>query len=633
MRRYCFAGRFARTRSSTTSATRAASEAESRQATWARHPMLRLCLTAVVMVLSLPAIAAAQEAWPPYVDDPLGRGTGDYLTPWKLLLIWLVFVLWVRTTDWISRDAVEIGEAIDMKAEIWNPIVVLSFFVSFIVCLIVPLFVIGYVLMWLAFLGPFFTYLFMRDGRVTDDQKALTPSGFVKIFLTREKKTKRGKEKSGALSPGDEGPPIDISPQGAATDQDNQSNLLAAKQSPGFITLKEWLADGFEKRANKLILDYSRESIQVRYEIDGVLHNLPQRERETGDVALAVAKKVCNLDMNERRARQDGKFRAKLGKAKYSVVVVSQGTKTGERAILQIEQLGKPPQMLEDVGMRDKLIEDYKEKLADKGIVVVSALPSGGLKTSLAASLNSTDRYLRDFAGLYDSSKAPIPYVENIDLNYYDGAKGETPATTIRPVALKQPDAMVVPELPDADSLDAITALTAEEDKLMITTVRAREACEALMRLLLLKPNRVEEFVQVLSCVMYTRLVRKLCPACKQAYQPQPQLLQKLGLPPDRVPVLHRAFNPQTDVDPKAKEPEPCGSCGGIGFKGRTGIFELLVIDDAMRHAMLHQPRLEVLQQTARKSGHRTLQEEGILLVAKGDTSINELQRVLNPKG
>ena len=119
------------------------------------------------------------------------------------------------------------------------------------------------------------------------------------------------------------------------------------------------------------------------------------------------------------------------------------------------------------------------------------------------------------------------------------------------------------------------------------------------------------------------RLVRKLCDACKEAYTPPPQILQQLGIPEGRVQAFYRPPQPNPE-EPK----EPCEVCGGIGYLGRTAIFELLVVGDAVRKA-LTTAKLDLLRQAARKDGMKNLQEEGVLLVAKGVTSLPELMRVL----
>jgi type II secretory ATPase GspE/PulE/Tfp pilus assembly ATPase PilB-like protein len=126
--------------------------------------------------------------------------------------------------------------------------------------------------------------------------------------------------------------------------------------------------------------------------------------------------------------------------------------------------------------------------------------------------------------------------------------------------------------------------------------------------------------------VVNVRLVRKLCETCKEAYPPPAEVLKQMGLPAGRIESFYRP--PTKPIDPKHPE-KVCEVCQGIGYRGRTGIFELLVVDDLMRSVLGSQPKLDALRDAARKSKHRALQEEGLLLVAKGVTSLQELLRVL----
>ena len=158
-------------------------------------------------------------------------------------------------------------------------------------------------------------------------------------------------------------------------------------------------------------------------------------------------------------------------------------------------------------------------------------------------------------------------------------------------------------------------------------SVRAKEASEALLRVLLLKAPPAE-FAKAISLVVSMRLIRKLCDKCKQAYEPAPQDLQRLGIPPNRVQVLYHEYQPPAP-DSGEKEGPPCEACGGIGYRGRTGMFEVLEVDDTIRQLLVKQPKLELLRQAAKQAKCRTIQEEGILLVAKGVTSLNELRRAL----
>jgi type II secretory ATPase GspE/PulE/Tfp pilus assembly ATPase PilB-like protein len=274
----------------------------------------------------------------------------------------------------------------------------------------------------------------------------------------------------------------------------------------------------------------------------------------------------------------------------------------------------------DDLGMRKKLAEQWAEQMAlDKGLLVISGLPEGGITTSTDVSLMETDRLLRDFVSI-EEEKHRERELENIDVTTYSAEKGETPTTILPAMIRKYPNVYVCRDFvePQAAKLlfDEIS-----EDRLVITTVQAKDATEAMLRMLQKKlPQR--EFAKTLSAVLGVRLIRKLCDECKVAYEPTPDLAKKLGLPEGKIEALYRT--------PKPEEIEkPCKTCGGIGYKGRTAVFELLVIDDLIRQTLIKEPKLDLLKKAARASGMRSFQEEGVLLIAKGVTSLAELQRVL----
>ena len=425
-----------------------------------------------------------------------------------------------------------------------------------------------------------------------------------------------------------EGPPVKLGARGAPTQAENQANLVAARQSPAFVTVKEWLEDIFKKRADHVVLEYTAAGVAVRYQVDGLWHAMPGRDRESGDPALAVMKKLANLNPKERRAKQQGYFAAKYLQLEFKIHLTAEGTKNGERVLLEIEGAETKLETLDDLGMREKLQEQLKEILNQpSGLFVYSALPGGGLSTTMQGTLRATDRYLRDFVALVDKTKEPLPYVENIEIVEYDPSSDDM-SELFRSVMLKEPDVLIIPHISDPTFFNQALEQTIAEGKLLITSLRAKDAVEALLRMLALKIDP-EKMTQALRGVLCQRLVRKLCLSCRRPYKPNPQLLQKLGLPPERIQHFFRAFNPKTDLGEDGKPLPPCEVCGGLGYRERTAVFELLVPRDGLKRALLQQPRLEVLRQIARQEGHRGLLEEGLFHVVRGNTSLDELKRAL----
>lgn len=536
----------------------------------------------------------------------------------KLLLLWLLFLIWVHSADWVNRDT----QIFNLGYGKWNPIIFFPFFLLF---LLLP-FIVGYY--WIAlgvlavcYLASYVPYVVVRNKEVELHQKVFTPDWFRFVFAQFVGKFGI-KMEAERLPEYAKGPPVELLAIASEDERENQANLITARHSPGYILVKELIAEMVDRRSDKAILDYTQQSVLVRQHIDGVWHNSEARDRESSDVMLAVMKTLANLNPAERRKKQESKFGAKYKDHSYICPITSQGVPTGERVVVQL--LGgfqRAFHSYADLGMRPKLAEQWSALMArEKGFIVIAAMPEGGLTTLTDVSLMETDRLLRDFVSI-EEVRHREREIENIDVTTYDASKGQTPATVLPGLIRKYPNVYVLRDFSDPEAAKLLLAEVRDDDRLVITNVHAKDAAEALLRMLQLKvPQR--DFAAVVTAVLCTRLIRKLCDACKVAYVPTPDLLKKLGIPQSKVEALYRV--------PKPEEIEkPCKECGGLGFKGRTGLFELLVVDDQIREILLKQPKLELLRKAARLAGMRTFQEEGLLLVAKGVTSLAELQRVL----
>jgi type II secretory ATPase GspE/PulE/Tfp pilus assembly ATPase PilB-like protein len=596
---------------------------------------------ALLLVCCCGELLPAQDAWPTYPANPAGthaidRGPGFYFALYKIFLLLFVFWIWAKSTDWVSRDTVEMGEAIGMPYRIWNPIMVFSFLLVFMtIGLALPIFFGGFVLVLLAYLVPFIIYVVQRNGKVTEDKKVFTSQHLKNWFSNLGR---RGPKKEVEVKHGWQlGPPIELVAVGPLQ-MENQAATIEARQSPAFVSVKFLLSDSLMQRADKIMLDYTADAVAVRYEIDGMWHaanpKVHEKEplnRQLGDMMLAVLKRMTHLNMNERRARQEGKFKVEFGGNKFDTTLLSQGTPTGERTIVSYKLITKHVPTLEDCGMRDKLREQLRDLIGPgaKGMVAFASLPGDGLTSTWVASLRSTDRLMRDFISVEPVNKRE-PDVENVDVTKYDPAAGEKPEAKLPGCILKQPEVICLPEIGSGQAINVVCNWIIDEDKLSLISIRAKEATEALLRIQALQPG--DKFPQVIKAVVNQRLVRKLCEQCREAVQPTPELLQRLGIPAGRVQVLYREKQPlPPGQEPQRKKGEPliCPSCNGLGYRGRTAIYEILVIDDNLRQALAGQAKLDQIKQLARQAGNRSLQEEGILLVALGTTSLAELQRVL----
>lgn len=423
--------------------------------------------------------------------------------------------------------------------------------------------------------------------------------------------------------------PIEFTAAGQTPDE-QKANLKVVKPSPGFEPAKELVAEAIIKDATVTVLDFSVNQVTLRFQIDGLWHAGVPMDRETGDYLLATLKQLAGLDYRERRVRQEGSFSTLYLKIRQKFKLVSQGIPTGERVALYLDYKRDPLETAEQLGMRASMIKQLRGLLEDPklGNLLVSAVPGEGYTTAWRGVLATCDRLTRDYFVLEEKGKNE-PEVINIYPVDFDPAKGETAMSPIPQLLLKEPDVLAFPELPNGELVDDIVELSTSKSIPVFTRIPGKHCCDALLRTLVLKPN-VETFAENITAVISMRLIRKLCDSCKVPYQPHPSLLQKLGLPAGRIAVLYKPFVFQPGmVDENEVEIQPCAECSGIGYRGRTGLFELLIINDELRSALKTKPRLDQLSAIAKRHGHVSMQMEGIVMVASGKTSLEELQRVL----
>lgn len=534
----------------------------------------------------------------------------------KLAALGLLLLMWVRAGDWVNQDS----QIYKLGWYKWNHIVFAPFALIAIATFFFPLStLIKAPILFVVFLATWVPYVLTHNKNVEPHQTVLTGAWWRHVFASVLGAVGI-KVSSDRVADYEKGVAVELSAMGAEDATTDNANLLSARNSPGYLLVKEAVADMINRRCERMMLDFTKQAVNVRHEIDGMWHNGEAREREASDVMLAVMKTLSNLDVKDRRNKQAGKFGAKFEGKHYLCSMVSQGVSTGERVILTRSVKKEHYSSYADIGMREGLQEKWAEQMAaDKGLLILSTMPGGGLTTVTDVSLEETDLLMRDFKAIEDVNHRERE-IQNIDVETFDSAANESPDTILPRLIRTYPNVYVCRDLVNVESAKILFD-EIKDDHLVITTVRAREAAEALLRILQMKVP-AKDFASVVKAVLYQRLIRLLCPDCKVGYTPPPDVLRKLGIPAGKIEQLYRP--------PKGEEiDKPCLSCQGMGYKGRTGIFELLIVTDQMREILAKQPKLELLKKAARASRQRSLQEEGILLVAKGETSLPELMRVL----
>ncbi len=430
--------------------------------------------------------------------------------------------------------------------------------------------------------------------------------------------------------------PVEFNPKLDDNSQ-KQALLIAARQGIGYAIIGGVISHALQTRATHVLLDCSANACAIRYQIDGNWEQLPPVDRESSDALVYALKQVSLLNPADRRTAQTGSVDIKLKKEKFNMLVQSQGVPTGERILLKFEPEKIPFEKMTDLGMRDKMFEAYKSHLNSEGtVVLVTAPKSEGLTTTWTTSINCADRLIRDFQS-FEAEDSPEPEVININPNYYGGSTETTLSDLLYKAILKEPDVLLFPELPDADAFGSALGHVAKAQKQIITRVVASSAMEGAVRLLATYRDHASDIIERLCCVIGQRLVRRLCDNCKVGFPPPPQLLQQLGIPQGRVGMLYQPFFPppieqQVDEEGNPAPIIPCHICNGRGYFGRIAIFEMLLPGPQLKAALLKTQDLNQLNAVAKSEGHRGIQAEAVVAVARGLTGLDELRRAFSGK-
>lgn len=544
------------------------------------------------------------------------RGPGFYLNWMEVLASWLVFLMWVYTTDWVSTDS----QTHKLQYIRWNPIIFGTFLGFYVLAWLLPWFWLGFPLLFVAYVAPLITYVVYRNQQVSLSERVLTRAHLRYWIAMRlnmlganiEVERKEAWEKS----------PVELIATGGVDDRDNRTRLLTARQLPAFSQSSGLIAETLLRRAMAIMLDFSQESVDLRYLIDGVWHSDESQPRETIDPILEVLKLLSGLKPEERRAKQKGVFVAKHENSTYDATFTSQGTSRGERILIQFEDKEVSFNSIKETGMRDPMQEKLIEVLdGENGMVIISAMPASGLRSTTSLLLKKTDRFTREFLAVEDEARS-YEKIENIPVMKYKLGENLAEGESAREVLIRAfrmvPNVFVMRDLVDGECVKLLCD-QASDEMVVLGTIRAKDCAEALLRILALEAP-AKPFAKAISAVLNQRLVRKLCDECKEAYAPTPQVLKQLGIPTGRIQAFHRP--PQ--------EPEKiCPKCNGVGYYGRTAVFELMIVNDNIRKLLAEGGKTDEIRRAARKAGMQNLQAEGIVLVAKGITSLPELMRVM----
>ena len=541
------------------------------------------------------------------------RGPGFYLNLFKFVPVLAVFLLWAWTTAWVDADTRELN---NVRFEMWNSVVFFSGILGFALVWAIPIYPIAITLLLLAYFVPLFIYIYVRNQTVPDDAKVLTPYHLGEVANgLMNKAGMRGLFNKADTGMDKSGPPITFIGKASGGKVDDE-RVARAEQSRSYMHAKELVYDAVLRRATDIHLEPTQEQMSVRYRIDGILHAAEPFDRAEGDTVVNIFKILSNLDISEKRKPQDGSFGAKTEGREVDFRVATSGSKGGEKLVMRILDNAASVSRLDDVGLRSKLVTEIRALVTQPHGMFLCCGPTGsGKTTTLYAALREIDRFQKNIITVEDPIEYHLDNITQMEINTKGGA---TFAGSLRSILRQDPDVIMIGEIRDQETA-TIACQAATTGHMVFSTVHANDTVTALFRLLDLG---VEPFMiaSALTAVLGQRLVRVLCENCKEPYKPKPEFLKKANLPSDKVDVFYRK---------PGETPQVCPQCGGTGYLGRTGIFELLIITDPMRDMIRANPSLNAIKAEARKNGMIYLQEDGLRQVIQGKTSIEELLRVV----
>ncbi len=564
-----------------------------------------------------PAVVRDPNAYPPY-PGPFYRGSnpkdprlaGFYLNTGAFLYFIGLFLLWTWTAGWIDGDA----NSLKVRPDLWNSVVLLAGVVGFVGALCSPSFGIAFVVMTIGYAVPMGLYVVERNKRVPDSGKVLTRRHIrsVTIRLLSKLGIQVGsREQRESVV----GPPIKlIGKSGKGAGEVDRSRQV--ESSKGYLAAKELVYDAILRRTTDIHMEPKEDEMSVRLRIDGVMYPAESFDRPTGDALVNIFKVLSSMDITERRKPQDGSFRAEMEGRQIDFRVATQGLQGGEKMVIRILDKGSSAKTLADLGMRKQMVEQLQEIAHQPHGMMITCGPTGaGKSTTLYAALQEIDAYENNIITIEDPVEYKMANVTQIEIN---SKAGQTFAGSLRSVLRQDPDIVMVGEIRDGETAK-IACQAANTGHMVFSTLHANDTIAALFRLIDLE---VEPFLlsSSISAILGQRLVRKLCNDCKEAYKPTADLLQKIGLPGDKVDKFYR---------PPSTREATCPTCNDLGYVGRIGVYELLVITDRLRDLIRETPNLTAIKAEARKNGMLYMKEEGLRLVVKGITSVDEMMRVV----
>ena len=394
---------------------------------------------------------------------------------------------------------------------------------------------------------------------------------------------------------------------------EEKGDLLDETSDAPIIKLLNLLLSGAIKdRASDIHIEPYQTNVKVRYRIDGILYDILHLPRKIHSPLVSRVKVMASLNIAEKRLPQDGRIEIKIADRSVDIRVSTIPTSFGERVVLRLLDKTSSVLKLFDLGMDEKKIGVFNRLIKSPyGIILVTGPTGSGKTTSLYAALSSLNSEEVNIITIED----PVEYqIEGIGQIQVNPKINLTFAQGLRSIVRQDPDVILVGEIRDLETAE-IAIQSSLTGHLVFSTLHTNDASSAVTRLI---DMGIEPYLVTSSviAIIAQRLVRVLCPNCKEAYTPDEESFLNLGLDTNQMKgkVFYRK--------------KGCAACMNTGYRGRTAIFEILVLDDTIKQFILKTSDSNQIQKEAIKRGMATLLADGARKVIDGTTTIEEVFRV-----
>ena len=527
-----------------------------------------------------------------------------YISIVKFLIFLLLFFSWLPLLTWVYQDA----KAIGTKEVFWTAVVFGAGAAAAIIWLVTPVFIIGMLFYLIAVAATSISYVMHRNARVPEFDRVLTVEHIKGLFTSEEKK-------------------LDTLEDFLFITANNNEVPLPEPKTPeffGYKTAYEILSDAIWRRASDVVFSSTQQNYNVTYYVDGAALKQPDVAKDRMEYFSRFLKNLADLDPEEKRKPQRGKFRIHQDKKNIDWEITTAGSTAGEQ--IRLKQITKQSiTKLTEISLMPEQYEQLnKIREAKQGLFIVAGPKKSGVTSTFYALLRNHDPFLYSVSTLERQPSAELP---NITQNIF--ALSDTGTTTyakrLQAMVRMEPDIVGVADCTDGETAQ-IACAAAKDGKIVYVILEADDVIRAIGKWMKLVGNR-NLATETLLGISSQRLLRKLCEQCKQAYEPNKELLRKFNVPAEKAKVLYRAGKVQYD---KRGRPSTCENCQGTGFVGRMGVFETIIINDELKNVIRQSKSLAEISTQFRRAKMLYLQEQALRRVIAGTTAIDEMVRVLS---